>query len=125
MLDAGGDVGDDPRDLRLAVGACAVGKHPHRHFVFADAVDAAGKMILGAERDLQKALDDLAVGEDLLLVALALRRRGMIAGGSEGCESVAEREAAQGGPGESAGGEIGGAMRIGVTLPQSGGACKT
>ena len=76
MLNARGDVGHDFRELRLAVGAVAVGEHPHRPVVFADAVDAAGEMIFGAERGLQKAFDDLAVGEDLLLGALALRDGG-------------------------------------------------
>ena len=72
----GCDVGDDLRKLRLAVRTVAVGEHAHRHLIFADAVDAAGEMIFGAERDLQKAFDDLAVGEALLLGALALRDRG-------------------------------------------------
>ena len=73
MLNTGCDIGHDSRELRLAVGTGAVGEHPHRRLVFADAVDAPGKMIFGAEGGLQKALDDLAVGEDLLLGALALR----------------------------------------------------
>ena len=81
VLNARGDVGHDLRELRLAVGAGAVGEHPHRRVVFADAVDAAGEMIFGAERGLQKAFDDLAVGEDLLLGALALRDRGNFGGG--------------------------------------------
>ena len=73
MLNPCGDVGDDFRELGLAVGAVAVGEHPHRRVVFPDAVDAAGEMIFGAEGGLEKTLDDLAVGEDLLLAALALR----------------------------------------------------
>ena len=73
MLNTGCDIGHDSRELRLAVGTGAVGEHPHRRLVFADAVDAPGKMIFRAEGDLQKAFDDLAVGEDLLLGALALR----------------------------------------------------
>jgi len=50
--------GDDFRELGLAVGAIAVGEHPHRRVVFADPVDAAGEMIFGAERGLEKALDE-------------------------------------------------------------------
>ena len=66
------DVGDDFRQLRLAVGAIgAVGEHPHRPVVFPDAVDPAGQMIFGAERGLEKSVDDFAVGESLLLGALA------------------------------------------------------
>ena len=53
------DVGDDFGELRLAIGAVAVGEHPHRHVVFPDAVDPAGQMIFGAERGLEKSVDDL------------------------------------------------------------------
>ena len=40
------------------------------YLIFPDAVDAAGEMILGAERGLEEAVDDLAVGEGLLFRAL-------------------------------------------------------
>jgi len=40
----------------LRVGAGAVDEYPHRHLVFPDAVDAAGKVIFGAEGGLQKSL---------------------------------------------------------------------
>ena len=55
--------------------ARSVGEHAHRHLIFADAVDPAGEMILGAERGLEKSVDDLAVGEGLLFGALARRDR--------------------------------------------------
>ena len=78
MFDPRGNVAHDFCDLRLAVGTGAVREHAYRRVVFADAVDASGKMIFGAEGDLQKAFDDFAVGEDLLLGALAVRDRGDI-----------------------------------------------
>ena len=66
------DVGNDLCELRPSVRAVAFGEHPHWRVVFPDAVDAAGEMIFGAERGLEKPFDDLTVGEDLLLGALAL-----------------------------------------------------
>ena len=81
MLDPRGDVGHDPCKLRLAVGAGAVDEHPHRRVVFADAVDAAGELVFGTECRLQEAFDDLAVGKDLLLAALARRKGGIFDGG--------------------------------------------
>jgi hypothetical protein len=96
VLDARADVGHDLRELRLSVGPIAVGKHPHRPVIFADAVDAAGEMIFGAERDLQKAFDDLAVGEDLLLGALALRDGGNVGEGRARRQDFAERDGAEG-----------------------------
>ena len=96
MLNARGDVGHDFRKLRLAVGPGAVGIHPHRPVIFANAVDAACKMIFGAERDLQKAFDDLAVGESFFLGALALRDGGIVRGGRARQEDLAERRGAQG-----------------------------
>ena len=97
MLNAAGDVGDDFRELRLAVGAVAVGKHPHRRVVFPDAVDAAGEMIFGAEGGLEETLDDLAVGEDLLLGALARSDGGNFGGGGGRHDAVAERDGGQSG----------------------------
>ena len=96
VLNARGDVGHDFRELRLAVGPVAVGEHPHRPVIFADAVDAAGEMIFGAERGLQKAFDDLAVGEDLFLGALALSDGGNIRECRARQEDFAERDGAQG-----------------------------
>ena len=96
VLNARGDVGHDFRELRLAVGPVAVGKHPHRPVIFADAVDAAGEMIFGAERGLQKAFDDLAVGEDLFLGALALRDGGNVRECRARHQDFAERDGAQG-----------------------------
>ena len=49
MLDALPDVGDDLRQLRLAVGAGAVGEYAHRSVIPADAVDPAGELKFGAE----------------------------------------------------------------------------
>ena len=95
MLNARGDVGHDLRELRLAVGPGAVGKHPHRPVKFADAVDAAGKMVFGAERGLEEAVDDLAVGEGLFLDALALRDGGNIGEGRARHQDIAERDGAQ------------------------------
>ena len=96
VLNARGDVGHDFRKLRLAVGPGAVGKHPHRPVIFADAVDAAGEMIFGAECDLQKAFDDLAVGEDLLLGALALRDGRDVRESRARQKGFAERDGAKG-----------------------------
>jgi hypothetical protein len=44
--------------------------------IFPDAVDPSGEMILGAERGLEEAVDDLAVGKRFLFRALALRDGG-------------------------------------------------
>ena len=55
----------------MPVGAVAVGEHPHRHVVFADAVDPAGEMEFGAERSLEETFGDLGVGEAFPLGALA------------------------------------------------------
>jgi hypothetical protein len=70
MLHPARDVGDDLGDLSFAVGA-ALGEDAYRKLVFADAVDAAGEVIFGAEGGLEKTVDDLAIGEALLLGALA------------------------------------------------------
>src|SRR5258708_12880877 len=70
MLDVLRDVGDDLRQLRLAVGPAAVREHPHGHVVFSDAVDPARQMILGAEGGLQKSFDDFGVAETGLLPPL-------------------------------------------------------
>ena len=94
MLDTQGDVGHDFRELRLAVSPGAVGKHPHRPVIFADAVDAAREMIFGAERGLQKAVDDLAVGEGLFLGALALRDGGNVRQCHARHQDFAERDGA-------------------------------
>ena len=80
--------------LRSARGG-AVGEHPHRHVVFPDAVDPAGQMIFGAERGLEKAFDDFAVGKTLLLGALARGDGRNFAGGGRGPDSAVEREAGQ------------------------------
>ncbi len=96
VLNARCDVGHDFRELRLAVGPGAVGKHPHRPVIFADAVDAAGEMIFGAERGLQKTFDDLVVGEGLLLGALALRDGGNVRENRARHQHFAERNGAQG-----------------------------
>ena len=68
----------------------AIGEHAHRHIVFADAVDLAGEMVFRTESRFQEAVDDLLVGECLLLGALARgdagnirRRRGGTCGGRE------------------------------------------
>ena len=67
------DIGDDRLDLRGAVGRGAVVDiDPDRAVIFADAVDAAGDMEFGAERDLEKAVDDFGVGEILALGRAAL-----------------------------------------------------
>ena len=71
MLHAAADIGDDLRQLRLAVGTIAFGEHAHRRDIFADAVDPAGELEFRAEGGLEKALDDLGVGETFLLRALA------------------------------------------------------
>jgi hypothetical protein len=71
MLDTVADVSDDLRQLRLAVGAGAVGEHAHRHVISADAVDAAGELEFRAEGRLHETLDDFRVGEMLLFRALA------------------------------------------------------
>ncbi len=71
MLHAPADVGDDLCKLRLAVGAIAFGEDAHRRDVFADAVDPSRKLELRAEGGLEKAFNDLGVGEGLLLRALA------------------------------------------------------
>ena len=66
------DVGDDFRELCLSIGAIgAGGEYPHRPVIFADAIDPAGQMKFGAERGLEKPVGDFAVGESLLLGALA------------------------------------------------------
>ena len=96
MLDLGRDIGDDFCKLRLAVRAVAVGEHPHRHFILADTIDAAGEMILGAERGLHKTVDDLAVGKALLLGALALGNGGKFGRSGRGCNDV-ERQCRQNG----------------------------
>ena len=66
------DVGDDLADRAAAIGPGAVvDEGADRHVELADAVDAAGGVELGAERDLEEAVDDLRVGE-----RLGSRRRG-------------------------------------------------
>jgi hypothetical protein len=95
MFDPCGNVAHDFCDLRLAVGTGAVGEHAHRHLVFADAVDASGKMIFGAEGDLQKAFDDLAVGEDFLFGSLAVGDRRDIRRCRRRRRDFAERKDAQ------------------------------
>ena len=91
------DVGHDFRELGLAVGPGAVGKHAHRRVVFPDAVDAAGEMVLGAESGFQETLDDLAVGEDLRLGALALGDGGNFGGCGRRHKHLAERDGSQSG----------------------------
>jgi hypothetical protein len=76
MLHAGGDVGDDFCELPFAVAPAAVGEHPYGPGIFPDPVDAPGQLKFGAERGLQEAVDDLAVGKALLLGALARGDRG-------------------------------------------------
>jgi hypothetical protein len=66
MLDARADIGDDFRKLRPAPLAAAVGEHPYRHHIFADAVNPAGQMIFGTEGGFQKTFDDLSIGKKLL-----------------------------------------------------------
>ena len=106
-------------ELRLAVGAVAVGEHPHRHVVFPDAVDPAGQMIFGAERGLEKSVGDLAVGEGLLFRALARGDGGNFGGGGRRPGKAVERDGGQGDR------EYSGSMRrrpgalIASTLPQS------
>ena len=124
VLDARGDVGHDFRKLRLAVGPGAVGEHPHRPVIFADAVDAAGEMIFGAERGLQKAFDDLAVGEDSSSrCAGAARSQGMSAeavdGASVSPSATALRAAASDHRQRNRR-----SVRIRMTLQQSARACK-
>src|SRR5262249_41751151 len=63
MLYTLGDVGDNLGELRLAVGAVAVGEHAHGPIILADAIDASGKLELGAKACLEKSLDDLGVGK--------------------------------------------------------------
>ena len=58
--------------------------------VFPDAVDPAGEMIFGAERGLEKAIDDFAIGEGLLLGALT-RGDGGILGRAGGGETTAPK----------------------------------
>ena len=70
MLHMPGDLADDLGELRFPVAAVAVDEHAYRQIVFSDAVDTSGKMIFGAERGLQKPIDDLAIGERLFLGAL-------------------------------------------------------
>ena len=97
MLDPLSDVGDDPGQLRLAVGALGgVGKHPHRHVVFSDPVDPAGQLIFGAERGLEKSFGDLAVGEDFLLGALARGDGGNFGRCGLRQDDAVEREAGEG-----------------------------
>ena len=57
--------------LRSGCGA-VVDKDADRAVVFADAVDAAGDMELGAEGDLEESVDDLGVGEGLALDRAAM-----------------------------------------------------
>jgi hypothetical protein len=71
VLNARADIGDDPGEQHLSIRtAAAIGEYPHRHVVFPDAIDPAGEMIFGAERGLEKSVNDLAVGEDLPFRAL-------------------------------------------------------
>ena len=73
MLHARLDVGDDVGDLRGAVRLCAVlHEDAHGAVVFADSVDASGEPHLGAERDLEKSVEDFSVGERLALGGAAL-----------------------------------------------------
>ncbi len=65
------NIGDDLRQLRLAVGTIAFGEHAHRRDIFADAVDLTGELELRAEGGLEKALDDFGVGKTFLFRALA------------------------------------------------------
>jgi len=72
MRDPPGDIGDDFLKLRLSIRAIdAGGEHAHRPIVLSDAVDAAGQVIFGAERDLEEADGDFTVGEGFLFGALA------------------------------------------------------
>ena len=70
-----------------AICAAAVGLRavvdidPDRPVVFADAVDAAGDVEFGAERDLEESVDDLGVGEGLALGGAAFRDLGVFGGG--------------------------------------------
>ena len=69
------DVGDDGGDLRRCGRAGAVvDEDADRAVVLADAVDAAGHVKFGAERDLEEAVDDLGVGEGLALGRAAAGR---------------------------------------------------
>jgi hypothetical protein len=95
MLDPRADVGDDLGELRLAIPAAAVDEHPHRVIVFPDAVDPAGQLEFGAERGLEESFRDLAVGERLLLGALARGDGRDFGGGSRRHDDVAECDGKQ------------------------------
>ena len=72
MLDAAADVGDHLAHAGAAIRTrLVVDEHAHRLVVLADAIDAAGQMEFGAERDLEEAVGDLGVGELLASRAAA------------------------------------------------------
>src|SRR3954465_12127965 len=120
MLHALADVGYDFRELRLAVGAVALGEHAHRSVELADAVDAAGKMVFGAERRLEKAIDDFAVGKALLLGALARGDRGQFARDGDGSGVRGKRDGGERQQGDAkAGRRRGQCAHCQATLPYS------
>jgi len=59
----------------------AVGEHPDRRGVFADAVDPAGEMEFGAERGLEEAVEDLGVAESRSFAPLLGGDRRRVSGG--------------------------------------------
>ena len=74
VIDAVANVSNDLSDLGAAVRlGAAFDIHPNRPVELADAVDPPGHMELGPERDLEKAFDDLRVGELLDLRSPARR----------------------------------------------------
>ena len=95
IADARADVGDDRGDLRAAVGLRAVVDiDADRPVVFADAVDAAGDVEFGAERDLEEAVDDFGVGEALALGRAAVGDLGVLGrGGRRGQQRASETSA--------------------------------
>ncbi len=87
------DIGDHPPDLRPAIGRRAIDhEDSHRFLEFPDALGALVELQLGAERDLEEAIDDLVVGErgsftgapDSNIGVLRLRRAACDAGGRQG-----------------------------------------
>ncbi|MGY4189231.1 YD repeat-containing protein [Bradyrhizobium sp. USDA 4459] len=126
MLHALADIGDHLCQLRLAVGSVGLGEHAHRSVELADAIDAAGEVVFGAERSLEKAVGDFRVGKALLLGALARDDRGQLTGARHagGVSHACERRKRQQRDAKGSRGRVESAHRH-ATLPYSPAAHKS